>query len=306
VFAEHCAGHLDALLKLVEVCVDGGLAEALLPAQAQLADAYLEHGHAAEAKFIAEDLLAREPSDEAHVLRYRRALMMLEVANPDGHIAARLTGQVPFLSSEPFLDLSPSDSPPAEAAPVSAPVIGIPEVRVDAEDGVVPGAAAAADVDGEEIDLTGALRDFDAPADLDGVFAGMRAEAATEAQFAEQYVKLARKYVEMGMIDQAIESLQTAAQSPPHRFEAAAALGRLYMRRGEPALAIHWLEHAADVQAPTAHDGRALLYDLGMLLDATGESGRALAIFDDLQADSGDFHDVRSRMDRLARSASGG
>jgi hypothetical protein len=49
-----------------------------------------------------------------------------------------------------------------------------------------------------------------------------------------------------------------------------------------------------------------LLYDLGMLLDATGESGRALAIFDDLQADSGDFHDVRSRMDRLARSASGG
>jgi tetratricopeptide (TPR) repeat protein len=299
-FAARCPGHVQALLKLVEVCVDGSLEEALLAAQGQLADAYLENGHAAEARFIAEDLLARNPSADAHIARYRRALVLLEVEDPDTHIAERLTGQVPFLASEPFLDLSIDDEP-VETTP-AVPAFGVQDTSAGA---IASSSPPPPGVD-VEIDLAGALADFDAPADMDDVFAGMRAGAATEAEFADQYVKLARKYVEMGMIDQAVESLQTASRSPAHHFEAAAALGRLYMRQGNAVLAIQWLEHAAEALAPTTHDGRALLYDLGMLLDATGDSARALAIFDDLQADAGEFRDVRSRIARLARPAGGG
>ena len=40
----------------------------------------------------------------------------------------------------------------------------------------------------------------------------------------------------MGMQDDAILALKTAARSPGHRFEAAAMLGRLYMRRVSPYL----------------------------------------------------------------------
>ncbi len=72
------------------------------------------------------------------------------------------------------------------------------------------------------------------------------------------------------MLDEAIVSLQTAVRSPRQRFEAAAALGRVYDRRGEPTLAIEWLERAAEAPAPSPEEGRAPLDDLGVLLDGAG------------------------------------
>jgi len=62
--------HIPTLLRLVEICVDGGLDA--VEVQAQLADAYLEAGSAAEARFIAEDLVARDPSEPTHLERLRR------------------------------------------------------------------------------------------------------------------------------------------------------------------------------------------------------------------------------------------
>jgi tetratricopeptide (TPR) repeat protein len=108
------------------------------------------------------------------------------------------------------------------------------------------------------------------------------------------------------MLDEAIASLQTAVRSPLHRFAAAAALGRVYERRGEPALAIDWFEQAAEARAAATDEGRELLYDLGVLLDGAGETSRALAVFLELQADAGDYRDVAARIDRLARVQTGG
>ena len=70
---------MPALLKLVEVCVDGGLESTMYDAQAQLADAYLAAGQGADARAIAEDLVAREPWEGAHIDRFRRALVMLRI-----------------------------------------------------------------------------------------------------------------------------------------------------------------------------------------------------------------------------------
>ena len=117
---------------------------------------------------------------------------------------------------------------------------------------------------------------------------------------------LARTYLEIGMLDEAVASLQTAARSPRQRFEASAALGRLHERRGEPPQAIEWFERAAETPAPTPDEGRELLYDLGVLLDGAGETSRALAVFLELQSDAGDYRDVPARIDRLARVQTGG
>jgi tetratricopeptide (TPR) repeat protein len=125
---------IDALLRLVEICVDGGLEATMFEAQAQLADAYLSAGHAAEARFIAEDLVAREPWDMTHMDRFRKSLVMLNVADPDAVIAERLNGQAPFMATDPFtdnlLDAEPFEKPAppvgretepaAEPAPVAA------------------------------------------------------------------------------------------------------------------------------------------------------------------------------------------
>ena len=142
---------------------------------------------------------------------------------------------------------------------------------------------------------------------LDEVFDSRRSQASREAgvQEAAEQLALARTYLEMGMADEAIKALTNAVKVPVHRFEAASLLGRLYLKR-DPARAVEWLERAAEAPAPTVDDGRALLYDLGSTLEATGEVSRALVVFMELQADAGDYKDVPARVDRLSRVQTGG
>src|SRR5690606_21410180 len=68
-FLVRVPGRMPTLLRLVEVCRDGGLEGAMYDAQALLADAYLAAGQAGEALVIAEDLIAREPDREDHRVR---------------------------------------------------------------------------------------------------------------------------------------------------------------------------------------------------------------------------------------------
>jgi tetratricopeptide (TPR) repeat protein len=298
-------------------------------AQEKLADAYLAANQAAEARVIAEDLVAREPWEAAHIDRFRRALVMLRVSDPDTLIAERLSGQAPFMARDPFFEAAepaapaPSEQAEPENAPMrSAEADDVTEAGVDdtADEAPEPPIEAAAPpppqpvtTSGGEIDLTGALT-LDAPAPaasasagkLDQAFAKIRTDAESEGDFSAQHMTLARTYLEIGMVDEAIASLQTAVRSPLQRFEAAAALGRVYERRGEQALAIEWMERAAEVPSPSPDEGRQLLYDLGVLLEGAGETSRALAVFLELQSEAGDYRDVPARIDRLARVQTGG
>ena len=122
-FVTRVPNHIPALMRLVEICVDGGLESTMYSAQAQLADAYIEAGAATEARFIAEDLVAREPWDKANIERFRRALVLLGEPDPDGLIASRLSGESPFMSTDAsglgalFADIPPEPVPePDEAA----------------------------------------------------------------------------------------------------------------------------------------------------------------------------------------------
>jgi tetratricopeptide (TPR) repeat protein len=343
-FVARAPGQIPALLKLVEVCVDGGLEQTMYEAQELLTDAYLAANQAAEARVIAEDLVAREPWEAAHIDRFRRALVMLRVSDPDTLIAERLSGQAPFMAHDPFFEAPESKpapeapladqdstedvSPPSDAGPEPEVAAGSTSEAQESEPLSVdtplsaaapPAPALASSSSSDEIDLTSALG-FDEPAlspapkrdapaasaSLDQAFAKIRTDAEGDADFSAQHMTLARTYLEIGMIDEAIASLQTAVRSPRHRFEAASALGRAYQRRGEPVLAVEWLERAAEEAAPSVDDSRALLYDLGVLLDDAGETSRALAVFLELQAEAGDYRDAPARIDRLARVQTGG
>lgn len=113
-FVTRVPNHVPALMRLVEICVDGGLEATMYSAQAQLADAYIAAGQGAEARFIAEDLVAREPWDRANIERFRRALVLLGEPDPDGVIAERLSGQSPFMSTD--VSLKGEELPPFELA----------------------------------------------------------------------------------------------------------------------------------------------------------------------------------------------
>jgi tetratricopeptide (TPR) repeat protein len=332
---------IPALLRLVEVCVDGGLEATMFEAQTQLADAYLAGGHAAEARVIAEDLVAREPWEQAHMERFRKSLVMMNVPDPDGVIAERLNGRVPFTTTDPFSDnlVRPVayDEPVGDPIPASVhAVLAMSEPTIvtvddsDVDEPVVPLAAelppsASAPTIGlgpMEIDLNRVLADFSEPEpepapiiepapegkDLDEVFQDFRDEVSRQAgaDEAAQHMTLANTYLEMGMEDDAIQSLIQAARSPRYRFEAGTTLARIFKGRNDLPQAVEWLERAAEAAAPSGEAGRALLYDLGITLESMGETARALAVFIELQAEAGEYRDVAARVDRLSRVQTGG
>jgi tetratricopeptide (TPR) repeat protein len=72
-FVARAPTNTDALVRLVEVAVDGGLSTTAAHAQEMLADAYLAAGIITEGLAIAEDLLAREPANPVHMARVTQA-----------------------------------------------------------------------------------------------------------------------------------------------------------------------------------------------------------------------------------------
>lgn len=303
-YAHRSSAQVPALLKLVEVCVDGGLESAMYETQAQLCDAYLASGQPSEARVIAEDLVAREPWEESNIERFRRALIMLKVAEPDTVIAERLNGQVPFVATDHFPDegLGPVVPMPPIAEPDPVAPEPVPDLPPAPAHEVDLTSALLSLEEEEEQEGPGATPAADQPATLDEVFARARESAAghPEAQEAEEQLKVGLTCVEAGLFEQAVKAFEQAARSPRHRFEAASALGRLYREHGQPEQAIEWLERAAESPSPSAADGLSLLYELGLMLEENGEEARALAVFLELLADAGSYRDVDARVARLS------
>jgi tetratricopeptide (TPR) repeat protein len=279
-FLQH-GRHVPALLKLVEVCVDAGMVDALRDAQGQLADAYLDLGRAAEARVIAEDLAAADPGSETHRRRLRWALDLLGVDNHGGS------------ASSPTMEGTDSDD---------AVVLETLE-EVDLSDLLGELHAAPPPVPtanrGEAEPTT--------PKDLDSVFEEIRERTSAQRgqdEGAAQYER-GLDHLRHGRVTAAVEDLQAAARMPMLRFKAAAQLGRICVQRGDLREAIEWFERAAEAPAPTPDDGWAVLYALADALESAGEPARALAVLLELDADAGPYRDVRDRIDQLTRAQAG-
>lgn len=321
-FASRAPGQIGALLRIVEIAVDAGLDATMYSAQAQLADAYLAAGRPGEARVIAEDLVTRDPADGSHIDRLRRALEMLNIADVEGAIEARMNAAEADLAAARVELVAERPASPVERAPLLVPP---PRESPEAEDA---GPAHAASIPERppaagataEIDLTALLGELEGPSsgpaawerpparDLEDVFAGLRADAgrAEEGDDSEDHLALARAYIEMGSPDEAVASLEVAVRSPRHRFEAASALAHLYRDQSDLEKAIEWFERATEAPAPDPELGYALLYDLGDVLEAMGETARALAVFLELAADVPDFRDVGARVTQLSNAETEG
>jgi tetratricopeptide (TPR) repeat protein len=175
-FATRVPNHIPALMRLVEICVDGGLQSSMYSAQAQLADAYVEAGQASEARFIAEDLVAREPWDAANIDRFRRTLTVLGEEEPDRVIAALLSGESPFMSNELneeplFADAAPDPPPDTDDGELERLLAAAAVADEPAKKAAARPAPRRADdrqftMSANAIDLDSILGDFDSPSRL--------------------------------------------------------------------------------------------------------------------------------------------
>ena len=295
-FVNRVANHIPALMRLVEICVDGRLEATMSSAQAQLADAYLASGAGEEARVIAEDLVAREPWERANVERFRRALALLGEPDVDAIIAERLSGQSPFTSTDFMWPAEPAGTElaPTPVVPLEPPA----EVRKPAPASESSRAPAAADLHGIDVD---AILAPASDATVESVLKGMRDQALSDAspETADQHFKLAGTYAQMGMKDDALKALEVAARSPRHRFRAGAMLAKAHLEAGDRARAIEWYERAVEATAPSADAQHALLYDLALALESHGESVRALAVLLELRAEAGEYRDISTRLEHL-------
>ncbi len=190
-FVTRVPNHIPALMRLVEICVDGGLEATMYSAQSQLADAYIAAGAATEALFIAEDLVAREPWDNSNIERFRRALELSGEPDPDALIASRLSGESPFTSTdlllagdsqlfEPPVEVKTEEEPVLEA--VVEPVVEEPPVKKPpkAQPKRHPLEAHQFQLSANAIDLDSILGDLDSPAASPAVHAETENESEVE------------------------------------------------------------------------------------------------------------------------------
>jgi len=286
-FATRTRNNVPALMRLVEICVDGGLEAAMVSAQVQLADAYLALGAGAEARVIAEDLVAREPWEHTNIERFRQALELLGEDDADAIIAERLAGQSPFVStdvSRPPKETRGEAAGPRPAREPAPPEVDLSEVIHGLQRPTAGGTAAAQSIE--------------------QVLKSIRDEIAGEPstpESAEQHFKLATACLDAGSTDEAMQALEVASRSLRHRFRAAVLLAKLHTDRHNPSQAVEWLERAADAPAPSREASHELLYQLAAALEAQGESARALAVYLELQAEAGDYRDLAARLEHLTK-----
>jgi len=159
----------------------------------------------------------------------------------------------------------------------------------------------------DEVDLTVALSAIKpAPltaGDLDGVFQQLREEVTRRSPtaVADASYNRALALQQAGDIDGCIAALETATRAPQVRFAAASQLGRLLKSRGRTAEAVEWLERAAEAAPADSDAANGVLYDLADVLESSGETERALAVWLELQAAAGEYRDVGARIDVLTK-----
>jgi tetratricopeptide (TPR) repeat protein len=333
--------HIPALVRLVQVSEHAGAEEILNEAQERLLATYLDGGHGAEAQAVAEGLLARAPDSAVHAQRLRRALELAGAEDPDAGVRAVLDRLRPpppaFVVPEPALvveddllagafddvaditvvtidddvPLMSMDEALAEFETPAAPAVQPPPVVPDTPRPEEP-------VEIDLSDVMAALRSSSpqppsaAPAadefvsdlsDLESVLNAMRPRSAdyqTVTEGASVYERGLQR-LEQGQVQEGLADLVEAARVPAMRFQAAARIGREYIKRGQAQAGIDWLGRAAEMPAPSPEAGLGVLYDLAAALDHIGERVRAFAVLMEISAEDPGYRDVAQRLEVLAR-----
>jgi tetratricopeptide (TPR) repeat protein len=132
-------------------------------------------------------------------------------------------------------------------------------------------------------------------------------ELGEEDEDLETHYNLGIAYREMGLLDEAIGEFQKVAKAvqkgKPFRYtmNCSTMLGLSFMDKGEPNIAALWYRRALEVPGLEDETVLALRYDLGLALDAAGDSTAALDCFRQVYAANIEYRDVADRISTLQR-----
>lgn len=304
-FVTRAPHHLVALMRLVDVAMEGGLEATMYEAQAQLADAYLDAGRALEARIVAEDLVAREPWNRANIERFRKALMLLGETDPDAVIADRLSGDSPFLATD-LADFDRDD----DSDETIEMFDGSTSLTTDGSTTLTTGGSTALTTGGSTSLTTSGVTPLAMSSasalsgDAEPVVWGeeARPEVAPRAESHGVSSGGSPDRPDDGRTAAAMRAEETPTSRNEERALAHYRLGLAHRELGMLEDAVHAFEQAIRWAPRTADIGRAVRYDLGGALEIAGDHDRALAVFTGLESEQIGYRDVLVRIKRLLES----
>lgn len=112
----------------------------------------------------------------------------------------------------------------------------------------------------------------------------------------ETHYNLGIAYKEMDLYEEAIQEFRLAAHDPARALTCANLLGLCYLAKGEPDAAVRELRTGLEFRGHPREAYLGLRYDLGVVYETQGDLGRALEMFETLQAENPRFRDVQGRV----------
>ena len=132
-------------------------------------------------------------------------------------------------------------------------------------------------------------------------------EMSDEDEDLETHYNLGIAYREMGLLDEAIGEFQKVAKAIqkgkpfPYAMNCYTLLALSFLDKGEAQVSSIWYRKALDVPDLDAESVMALRYDLGVALEAAGDSDSALDCFRKVYAQNIDYRDVADRIATLPK-----
>jgi tetratricopeptide (TPR) repeat protein len=119
----------------------------------------------------------------------------------------------------------------------------------------------------------------------------------------ETHYNLAIAYKEMGLLDDAISTLQAARKDPDFFVQASTMLGNCYMEKGLHSLAINAFQEVLAKVAPDDETAWSVKYDLGEAFEKEGKPEEALRYFTEVYGWNSNYREVSKKIDKLRKSA---
>ncbi|ANM28928.1 hypothetical protein ABI59_03870 [Acidobacteria bacterium Mor1] len=204
--------------------------------------------------------------------------------------------------------VEPAAPAPAAQAPVAASVPepamppGVPEPGLDDDEDLTAITEALEEDLFEEPTVT---PQSESDESIEEVFAAFRQHVQEEVGEDDHrtHYDLGIAYKEMGLINEAIDEFQIAVNSPDLLREACSMLALCHREKQDLEGAVRWYRDALRAAEGDAEATRSLNYDLGEVLEMSGEAGGALDLFRAVLAMDPDYRDVQDKVRALEGSA---
>jgi tetratricopeptide (TPR) repeat protein len=290
----------------------GSGTEQMLLQELESVDFYVEQGYLDIARDTL-DMLEKQYGAHAGIEERRRLLPADLLAAPFEAADPSANGDAPAADAEGFVDFGAYEftSEADEAAPA---VIVEPTPAAVEETPAQPAPATppAATPSGAPATPNANAREAAPSVTLDpglaAIFDEFREaveEPTDDSADYDTHFQTGLAYREMGLLDQAVEEFQTAANlsapgdGTPRYLQCCNLLGHCFMQKGVPRAAAVWFRKGLDAPGHSEDEYQALRFELGAAYEQMGDTARAIETFSEVYAIDVSYRGVGERLREL-------